>query len=61
MFCGNLIDGKALPPAVALLLFLFVPEAAEAAPTPPRAVRIGTTHVLTVPQQRIDPGDRRPG
>jgi hypothetical protein len=59
MFCGNHLGGKALSPAVASLL-LVVSETAEAASTPPRAAHIGKHYVLVIPQQLIDPGDRRP-
>jgi hypothetical protein len=59
MYCGNLIGGKVLLPAVALLFLVATPEAIEGARIP-RAVRVGEMLVLVIPQELIDPGDRRP-
>jgi hypothetical protein len=39
---------------------LILVVAAESARMPPRALLIGDQIVLTIPFERIDPGDRRP-
>jgi hypothetical protein len=60
MYCGTLIGGKVLLPAVALLLLLSTPEAGQGAPRIPRAALVGKMLVLVIPQERSVPGDRRP-
>jgi hypothetical protein len=64
MHCGKRSGGKAplLLAVTTLLAVLAFGSAAtpRGSAAPPRATHIGGYYVLTIPQEAIDPGDRRP-